>query len=56
MKSPVYQARSLWNNLPPIMHNIADIGEFKIKCRPKSKLWEEYVESEVIRVSAGIFV
>ena len=52
--NPSVTGLSLWNNLPPSIRNIGTIDEFKSKC--KLRLWQEYMEAEVLRLSAGLFV
>ena len=53
-KSPVYQARSLWNDLPVEMRMMHTMEGFKEKCR--KKLEDEYIHKEMVRLAAGIHV
>ena len=52
LKSPVFQARLLWNNLPPDTHKIENIEYFRDVC--KQSLWDEYTQKEIARITAGI--
>ena len=53
-KSPVFQARSLWNKLPVEIGTLGNIEGFKNAC--KQMLEDEYVQKEMARLAAGIFV
>ena len=53
-KSPVFQARSLWNDLPVEMRMMHTMEGFKEKCR--KKLEDEYIHKEMVGLAAGIHV
>ena len=52
LKSPVFQARLLWNNLPSDTRNIVNVDAFKDVC--KQSLWDEYMQKEIARITVEI--
>ena len=53
-KSPVFVARELWNAQPTDVRHIGEHELFKATIRKKMN--DEYISSEIARLSAGIFV
>ena len=53
-KSPVFQARSLWNNLPVETRMLDNTVKFKEVC--KKMLQDEYIQKEMARLTAGLFI
>ena len=52
-KSPVFIARSCWNNLPVNTRNIEDHDQFKTVTR--NMIQNEYTKDENTRLTAGLF-